>query len=536
VVLVRFCFDELVLDTALRELRYRGEIRHLQPQAFSVLEYLIRHRERAVSKQELLEKLWPDAVVGEGSVQRAVSLARAAIDDDGTRLHTIPRHGYRFVAPVQVDEEHPSGEPPRPRFARSGDVHIAYCTLGDGDLDIVIVPGWVFPMQAFFDHPDMAQSVYTLAQLGRVILFDKRGTGLSDRVKELPTLEQRMDDLRAVLDAADSQRAVLLGYSEGGPLCLLYATSYPERTRGLVLAGAFARWTTAPGHRHGWTPEFIETLRRYIRSSWGAGETIRAIAQSRTDDPEVAAWAARAEQQGASPGAALELLEMNLQVDVRPILPTVSVPTAVVHHESDPVIPIESGRYLATHIPLARFSELEGVDHVFAFENTESVAEAVTWVADQEPRMVEAFLTTILVAEVDDALDPEDTAASFRGVRDGHRTVWSFDGPQRAILCAHALLAHWAARRKEARVGIHTGEVTRGPGGLSGRGVDFARALALHAKPGQALVSGVVRDLVHGAALAFAEGAVVSMDDETSLPTFVSVPGGTTTVSEREAQ
>lgn len=519
-----FRFDGFVLDTSNRELRHQGQARHLQPQVLAVLEYLIRHRDRAVSKRELLDELWPDAVVGEGSVQRAVSLARTAIDDDGRRLRTIPKHGYRFVAEATVEQDTPADEPPRPHFARSGDVHVAYCTFGEAELDIVLVPGWVFPMQAFFGHPAFEQMIHSLTKIGRVILFDKRGTGLSDRVKELPTLEQRMDDLRAVLDAAGSQQAVLLGFSEGGPLSLLYATSFPERTRGLVLIGAFSRWTMAPGHPHGWAPEFVESLRRYIAESWGAGQTIRATVQSHADDPEVAAWAARAEQQGASPGAALELLEMNLQVDVRPLLPAVSVPTLVLHHDRDPVIPVASGRYLATHIPGARLIELDGSDHVFAFEHPERLPEAVKWVLEQKQRTTESFLTTILAAEVDGDPDSDAIVASFRGVRDGRHEIWSFDGPQRAILCGHALAAHWRACAASARIGIHAGEVVRTKDGLSGPGVEYARALALHAEPDEVLVSGVVRDLVHGANIRFEERPAVQIDDDDRMPAFYSSP------------
>lgn len=378
-------FDGYEVDVARRELRARGAPRPLQPQAFDVLAYLIRHRDRAVSKRELLDTLWADAEVGEGSLQRAISLARSAIDDGGTRIRTLPKVGYRFAAAV---EEIPGGAPPAPaplvpRYARSGDVHVAYLTIGGGDLDLVVVPGWVFPMRAFLDHPAPRALIDALARRGRVILFDKRGTGLSDRVVDVPTLDERMDDLRAVLDAAGARRPVLVGLSEGGPLCLRFATRFPDRTAGLVLVGAFARWAAAPDYPHGWTDAAVDELRRYMGAAWGAGETVRAIVASHRDDPEIRAWAARAEQEGASPGAALALLEMNLRIDARALLPAVAAPTAVVHATRDAVIDAGNGRYLAAHIPGARLFEVDGADHVPVFDGAAALDDALAWVVSK---------------------------------------------------------------------------------------------------------------------------------------------------------
>lgn len=523
-------FDRFELDTGKRELRASSTPRALQPQAFAVLAYLVEHRDRAVGKRELLENLWPDAVVGEGSLQRAVSLARAAIEDDGDRIRTIPKHGYRFVLEVEEVRE---GEPQKapaapllPRFAHSGDVHIAYHTVGDGPLDIVLVAGWAFPFRALFDHPQARRTVEELARLGRVILFDKRGTGLSDRVKELPSLEQRMDDLRAVLDAVASRQALMVGFSEGGPLCLLFATSYPERTRGLLLVGSFARWAACPGYEHGWTEEVVQRLRHYIRSSWGQGETIRAIAESRRDDPEITAWAARAEQEGASPGAALELLEMNLRIDVRPILPLVSVPTAILHHTHDSVIDVACSRDLAARIPGARLIEVDGRDHAFWFQDRERLSEALGWLAGLERHATASrFLSTILVARSD--APPTDAIAEIvarhAGIAAGPPLTFAFEGPGRAVLCGHALLAEWAERGHEAGIGVHAGEVGREGAGLQGEAVDTASAIAAAAAPGQVLVSSVLRELVHGSPLRFGAAGAVSCGGR-SIGTQVSLP------------
>lgn len=372
-----FRFDDVEIDSKRRELRRAGVVRPLQPQAYAVLEYLVRHRDRVVTKEELLDALWPDAVVSEGSIHRAVSVARQAIGDDGRCIKTVPKLGYRFVGQVSVADD---ARPPsfgRPRFARSGDVHIAFQTFGEGDLDLVLVPGWVFPMSAILEEPTIRSRVESLTRFGRVVLFDKRGTGLSDRVKALPTLEERMDDLRAVLDEIRSRQVLFVGYSEGGPLCLMYATTYPRRTRGLLLVGSFARWMSAPDYPAGWSEAELQRLRAYIASGWGSGQTVRAIVESKADEPAIQAWAARAEQQGASPGAALELLEMNARVDVRALLPAVAVPTIALHHTRDAVIRAESSRFLASQIRGARLIEVDGTDHLFAFEGWDALTNAI---------------------------------------------------------------------------------------------------------------------------------------------------------------
>jgi DNA-binding winged helix-turn-helix (wHTH) protein/pimeloyl-ACP methyl ester carboxylesterase len=512
-----FRFDDFELDTALREVRRGGRQCALQPKAYDVLEYLVRHHDRVVSKEELLDRLWPGVVVSDASIQRAVSLLRSAIDDDGRLIRTVPRRGYRFVAAVEAAG--PTVPPAlrfRPRFVVSGDVHIAYHLVGEGegDLDIVIIPGWVFPLRAFFDHPEVEAWVSELARFGRVILFDKRGTGLSDRVKKLPTLQERGDDLRAVLDASRSRSAVLVGISEGGPLSIFAAASFPERVRGLLIMGSFARWSMAADYNGGWSPERFDELRRYIGRSWGRGDTVRAIAESRGDDPTIAAWAARAEQEGASPGAALDLLEMNLELDVRAILPAVGVPTVVMHSRHDPLFPIENARYLAAHIPGARLVEVDAPDHTFLFEGAGEFRDALAWLIEQPSPAPASFLTTVLALDVGEGTEPsglEDLAARHGGVPAHDRLAWSFDGPQRAIRCARVLLASAPARAGRFRVGVHTGEVVRQEGTLRGQAIETARAIARAAAPGEIWVSRVVRDLVPGSAFHFAERGQVRL-------------------------
>jgi pimeloyl-ACP methyl ester carboxylesterase/DNA-binding winged helix-turn-helix (wHTH) protein len=368
---MRWEFGACELDDARRELRVAGEVRHLQPQVLAVLSYLLRHHERVVPKDELLRELWPDAVVTDASLQRAVSLARRALDPASRKLlRTHARRGYRFAGEVreaEPDPAKPAGVPP-PSWARCGDgVHVAYRTLGRGPVDVVLVPGWSLGMAGVLALGGAAEVVARLAARARVVLFDKRGTGASDRVKQLPSLAGRVDDLVAVLDAVRSPGAVVVGFSEGGPLAIALAATRPARVRGLALVGAFARFASAPDHPAGWREPEIGALRDYIRRRWGAGATMRALVPARHLTPAVRAWAARAEQEGASPGAALDLLEMNLAVDVRPLLSRVHAPAVVLHATGDRVVRVENGRALAAAMAGARLVEVPGDDHSFLF-------------------------------------------------------------------------------------------------------------------------------------------------------------------------
>jgi pimeloyl-ACP methyl ester carboxylesterase len=379
-------------------------------------------------------------------------------------------------------------------------------------------------MRALFDHPEVASWLERMAGLARVVLFDKRGTGLSDRVRALPTLQQRADDLRAVLDAAGSRAAILVGVSEGGPLSILCAASFPERVRGLLLVGSFARWAAALDYPQGWSASAFDALRRYITADWGRGDTLRAIVESRQDDPEVAAWAARAEQEGASPGAALDLFEMNLEADVRALLPAVAVPTVVLHSRRDAVIDVDNGRHLAARIPGARLIEVDARDHVPFFEGVEALHQALRWLLEQPAPSPSRLLATVLALEPGDAVDRAALcaiASLHAGVPSGPGLVWRFDGPQRAIRCAHALVEASAGR---ARAGVHAGEVVREGGSLLGDGVDTARAVARAAAAGEVRVSRVVRDLVHGSACTFAERGDLRLPDGRRLATLASRP------------
>lgn len=504
-----FVFGPFELDPARRELRVEGEPQSIQPQVFDLLLYLVENHERVVPKRELLEALWPDTIVTESSIQRAVSLARSALGERGPELiQTFPRQGYRFVGDIAAQKKKSQRGGLRPRYAQSGDVHIAFTTLGEGDTDIVVVNGWILPMRAMFQHPQTLASMEALAKIGRVITFDKRGTGLSDRVKELPAHEQRMDDLRVVLDACNSKQAVLVGYSEGGALAMLYAATYPERVRGLVLCGAFARMTKAHDYPCGYAPEELEKLKGYIRGGWGKGASLRPIApREMRVDAEFLDWVAFAEQEGTSPGGALDLLDMNMQIDLRAMLSTIRVPTAVLQADADEMIHPGNGPYLAEHIPNARYVEVAGGDHVFFFRTQNEILDAVQWVLEQEPPELEEdrFLSTALVGSANE-IDQDlwrDQVRRFRGQAVPGKRHAYFDGPIRALRCGAAI-----AEASAASFGVHTGQVVRQGTTVSGPAFEVAEAIASKAPTRGVWASRVLVDLVPGSDLEFEETGV----------------------------
>jgi pimeloyl-ACP methyl ester carboxylesterase len=327
-----------------------------------------------------------------------------------------------------------------------------------------------------------------MGRMGRIILFDKRGVGLSDPIKRTPGLEERMEDARAVLDTVGARRAIVLGISEGAPMALLMAASHPARVRGLLLVGAFARL--------GWDGGRVAQLRDYIEGRWGEGATMRAMVPAHADDPEVVAWAPSAELDGASPGAALDLVDSNLGIDAGALLPQVHVPATVLHQTRDPIVPVERGRELGERLPGARFVERPGDDHAFVFDGTETLltelAALIERTADDDATLDEdRFLTTALVAE-DAGAQAESALRRFGAQaveRLGSRLSACFDGPARALRCARALGAR--------RVGVHTGEVVRELSGkISGPALERALELLGEARADEIRVSRIVRDLI----------------------------------------
>jgi pimeloyl-ACP methyl ester carboxylesterase len=398
---------------------------------------------------------------------------------------------------------------PETHYVKSGDAHIAYQVVGDAPVDLIVVRGYISHLEVAWESPALASFYRQLASFCRLILFDKRGTGLSDRVPEdrLPTLEQRMDDMRAVMEAVGSDRAALLGASEGGPMCLLFAATYPERTLGLLLWGCFARydWRRSFIGRY-WGGETVDAALDRLEREWGDGGDLVAMAPSLADD-DVArrAWG-RAQRLAATPTAARALLRMMLDVDVRPLLPAIRVPVVILHRVDELAVDVSHSRYMAEHIPHARYVELPGSDHLPWIGDTEPiVAEIQELVTGTRPepepdRVVATVMFVDAPAKANLAEVVGSHVARFRGeMLEGLGA--SFDGPARAIRCAEAIVADG----DRCRAGLHTGECELRDGELRGVAVDTAREILARASPGEVLVSRTVADLVAGAGIGFVD-------------------------------
>ncbi len=365
-------FAEFRLDPVSGHLYRRNDAVPLAPKAFALLQFLAAQSGRLVSKQDLLAAVWPGVFVGDAVLKGTIKELRKALGDDSHEprfIETAHRRGYRFIAHVTVLDGMAPSAPivaPKVSYAHSGNVNIAYQVMGSGPIDLVFVMGWVSHLEYFWNEPSFAAFLMRLASMSRLILFDKRGTGLSDPVpiSELPTLDQRMDDVQAVMEAVGSTRAVLMGVSEGGPLCTVFAATHPEQTAALVMIGSYARRLWAEDYPWGPTREERDRFLQTIIRDWGGPVGIEQRAPSRALDPDFRNWWAAYLRMGASPGAAVALTRMNAEVDVRHILPKIKAPTLVIHRTGDQLLKIEEGRYLASLIPGATLVELPGDDHL----------------------------------------------------------------------------------------------------------------------------------------------------------------------------
>jgi pimeloyl-ACP methyl ester carboxylesterase/DNA-binding winged helix-turn-helix (wHTH) protein len=373
-------FGPFQLDLAGGQLLRDGQALKLRPKAFEMLQLLVENQGRLVSKDELHETVWQGRFVSDDSLVQALADIRRALGDEAGMIATVPKRGYRFDADVSGTPARGSGRPPggpmpHTCYALSGELSIAYQVLGSGPIDLVSVPGWVTHLEYGWEEPSLARFQRRLADESRLILFDKRGTGLSDRDSGLPTLQQRMDDVRAVMDAVGSKRAVLFGMSEGCGMAMMFAATYPERTRGLILCGPFAKREWSEDYPWAPTPAKRQTFYNEIERHWGGPVGIEDIAPSRADDPGFRDWWASYQRRSASPAAALALAHMNTKIDTRSILPKIEAPTLVMHRTGDRDTLVEEGRYVAEHIPGARFVEFAGDDHLYFAGNQDEVLE-----------------------------------------------------------------------------------------------------------------------------------------------------------------
>jgi len=427
------------------------------------------------------------------------------------------------------------GVGPDTQYARSGAVSIAYQVVGDGPFDLVLSPGAVSHVELGWTIPRWERLWRGLAEFSRLIVFDKRGTGMSDRLTESTTFEQRMDDIRAVMDAAGSEGAALLGISEGAPMSALFAATHPGRATALVLYGGLARSLWAPDYPLGMQPDDYEQMVKEEETNWGNPEFMRELAQGWNPgaDPEELRLTADLFRYAASPGAVGDLERLNAAIDVRPALPVISIPTLVVHQTDDPWVSVEHGRFLAKEINGARMVELPGSGHMLTNENVDRFLREVRAfledarvgaTAEAEPdRVLATVFFTDIVASSEKAATLGDRAwrellerhhelvrrhlARFRGREvdtAGDGFFATFDGPARAIRCACALSQAMQELGLEIRAGLHTGECELVEGKVAGIAVHTGARVAAHAQPGEVLVSQTVKDLVAGSGVAFA--------------------------------
>jgi class 3 adenylate cyclase/pimeloyl-ACP methyl ester carboxylesterase len=422
---------------------------------------------------------------------------------------------------------------PETRYAQSGELSIAYQTFGEGDLDLVFVPGFISHGDMSWQTPFFDRLYSRFSSFARVITFDKRGTGLSDRTLGFGTAEDRMDDIRAVMDAADCERAALVGISEGGPLTLLFAASHPERVSSLVLWGTYARLLGAPDYPIGVDPALAESFAEMVGRRWGSGNGLPIFVANLPDTPEIRELIPRYERAATTPTMVREILRRNTEIDVRSALPAISAPTLSLHRTGDPLVPLACARYAADHIEDARFVELPGDWHVNGSvggedDSLDLVEEFLTGRRHEPDLEIDRVLKTVLFTDIvestaraategdrrwRDLLDAHDATirralGRFRGEEiktTGDGFLAAFDGPGRAINCAQTIATSARDMGVDVRAGLHTGECELRGDDLAGIAVHIGARVASLAGPGEVLVTSTVRDLVSGSGIEFAD-------------------------------
>lgn len=505
------------LDEVLFELRRDGVPIALEPQAYDVLLYLVRHRDRVVPKEELMDQVWGGRFVSETAVTSRIKQIRRALGDDGRSqrvVRTSHGRGYRFVAQVTDAITPTPGTPPPAaptrrlahpgagheapvRYTTSDGLHIAYQVTGGGDLDIVLISGFVSHLELDWGDPRHARFLDGLGAMGRLIRFDKRGTGMSDRPSGVPDLEHRMHDVLAVMDAVGSERAVLVGYSEGGPMAMMMAATHPERVQSLVLYGTYARRTWAPDYPWAQTVQEREAYTDLLVSTWDWEADLRMRCPS--GDEAMERWWAQRMRAAATPGTIRALMDMNALVDVRDLLGSIRVPTLVLHRTGDALFDLRDAHYLAEHIADAALLELDGSDH-FVSGNPDQILAATEPFVSAVPR--QTYDTAL--AAIAFAAGREASAATRELIAAGGRRrhtgrgdiVVLFDGPATAVRAGLTALSAAA----DAAIGLAIAEVpVHGP--VSDAGVDLAVRLGTGAAPGELILSGTAGVLLASAGI-----------------------------------
>jgi class 3 adenylate cyclase len=414
------------------------------------------------------------------------------------------------------------------QYAKSGDLNIAYTVQGDAPTDLVWVPPWISQVEYLWSEPSLERTMARLTSFARVITFDRRGSGLSDPLFGAPTLEDQMDDVLAVMDAAGSEQAALLGTLEGGPMAALFAATFPERTSALVLYATFARATWAPGYEWAWPAELRDAHMAELLAHWGEGWVAGSVAPTQQSDPNFMEWAGRLERLAASPSTVRRIFDLIGEIDVRDVLPSIRVPTLVMHRTEDSFLKVEHSRYIASKVPGARYVELEGGDNLFSIGDSDGlmgeIEEFLT--GTRHEREPDRMLATVLFTDICDStrraaemgdrgwrflLERHD--ALFRQALDRHRGrevkrtgdgfLATFDGPARAIRCAASVAEAMGSLGLQIRAGLHTGELEVMDGDLGGLAVHIASRVMSSAGPNEVMVSGTVKDLVVGSGIEF---------------------------------
>jgi len=489
------------LDEQLFEVRRDGAAISLEPQAFDVLVYLVRHRDRVVPKEELMDSVWGGRFVSETAVTSRIKQVRRAVGDDGHAQRIIRTHhgrGYRFVADV-AETDPVAGtatDLPRPRrsedrqapirYTLSDDLHIAYQVTGGGDIDIVLISGFVSHLDLDWDDPRHAHFLERLGTMGRLIRFDKRGTGMSDRPPGVPDLETRMHDVLAVMDAVGSEHAVLVGYSEGGPMAVMMAATHPERVQSLVLYGCYARRVWAEDYPWAQTQDERSAYTEILVQQWDWEADL--LYRCPSGDKAMQEWWTHRMRASATPATVRALMDMNSLVDVRALLPSLNLPTLLVHRTGDQLCPIGGSRWMAGQIAGSTMIELEGYDH-FVSGNPDQILDAFEPFIAATPKQ-EHHLALAAVAHASGltANDMTNTLVAAGG-RLRHAAsgdvVVLFDGPATGVRAAQTALLAGAG----AGVGLSIAEVPVDGGPVSGPGVDDAVRLGARAAAGELLVT-----------------------------------------------